>query len=82
MNPSAGEYVRGAVHTNSTEGIRSPFKHGYCAIYRWMTAKHLHRYLNEFTGRARICSMDTMNQMRHVVWRMIGKTIACKRPTE
>jgi transposase-like protein len=48
---SAGEYVRGDVHTNSAEGYFSVFKRGMKGIYQHCREKHLHRYLAEFDFR-------------------------------
>jgi transposase-like protein len=48
---SAGEYVRGDVHTNSAEGFYSIFKRGMKGIYQHCAEKHLHRYLAEFDFR-------------------------------
>jgi hypothetical protein len=48
---SAGEYVRGDVHTNSVEGYFSIFKRGMKGIYQHCAEKHLHRYLAEFDFR-------------------------------
>jgi hypothetical protein len=48
---SAGEYVRGDVHTNSAEGYFSIFKRGMRGIYQHCGEKHLHRYLAEYDFR-------------------------------
>jgi transposase-like protein len=48
---SAGEYVRGEVHTNTIEGVFSIFKRGMKGIYQHCAEKHLHRYLAEFDFR-------------------------------
>jgi transposase-like protein len=48
---SAGEYVRGVVHTNTIEGVFSVFKRGMKGIYQHCAEKHLHRYLAEFDFR-------------------------------
>ena len=48
---SRGEYVRGAVHTNTVEGYFSIFKRGMRGIYQHCSEKHLHRYLAEFDFR-------------------------------
>jgi transposase-like protein len=48
---SAGEYVRGDVHTNSAEGYFSVFKRGMKGVYQHCREKHLHRYLAEFDFR-------------------------------
>jgi transposase-like protein len=48
---SAGEYVRGIVHTNTVENVFSVFKRGMKGIYQHCSEKHLHRYLAEFDFR-------------------------------
>ncbi len=48
---SAGEYVRGDVHTNSAEGYFSIFKRGMTGVYQHCAEKHLHRYLAEYDFR-------------------------------
>jgi transposase-like protein len=48
---SAGEYVRGDIHTNTIEGAFSIFKRGLKGVYQHCKEKHLHRYLAEFDFR-------------------------------
>lgn len=48
---SAGEYVRGDVHTNTIESYFSIFKRGMRGTYQHCAEKHLHRYLAEFDFR-------------------------------
>jgi transposase-like protein len=48
---SAGEYVRGSVHTNTVEGFYSVFKRGMKGVYQHCGEKHLHRYVAEFDFR-------------------------------
>lgn len=48
---TAGEYVRGDVHTNTVEGYFSIFKRGMKGIYQHCGESHLHRYLAEFDFR-------------------------------
>lgn len=48
---TAGEYVRGDVHTNSAEGYFSIFKRGMRGVYQHCAEKHLHRYLAEYDFR-------------------------------
>ena len=48
---TAGEYVRGGVHTNTIESYFSVFKRGMRGTYQHCAEKHLHRYLAEFDFR-------------------------------
>lgn len=51
VNHSAGEYVRGDVHTNTIEGVFSVFKRGMIGTYQHCGEQHLDRYLAEFDFR-------------------------------
>lgn len=51
VNHSAGEYVRGDVHTNTLEGFFSILKRGLVGVYQHVDKKHLDRYLAEFDFR-------------------------------
>lgn len=46
-----GEYVRGAVHTNTVESYFATLKRGVTGTYHRVSPAHLHRYLNEFDFR-------------------------------
>jgi transposase-like protein len=48
---SAGEYVRGKVHTNSIEGFWSLLKRGIVGTYHQVSKDYLPLYLNEFSYR-------------------------------
>jgi transposase-like protein len=48
---TAGEYVRGDVHTNTVEGYFSIFKRGMKGVYQHCGEAHLHRYVAEFDFR-------------------------------
>jgi hypothetical protein len=48
---SAGEYVVGAVHTNTIEGFWSILKRGIIGIYHNVSAKYLPLYVAEFQFR-------------------------------
>lgn len=48
---SAGEYVRGDIHSNTIESYFSVFKRGMKGVYQHCAEKHLHRYLAEFDFR-------------------------------
>lgn len=51
VNHSAGEYVRGDVHTNTLEGYFSILKRGINGVYHHVSEQHLKRYLAEFDFR-------------------------------
>jgi transposase-like protein len=68
VNHSAGEYVRGDVHTNTLEGYFSLFKRGLVGTYQHMSEQHLGRYLAEFdfrmNNRAKLGVTDTERAAR------------------
>ena len=51
VNHSAGEYKRGAAHTNSIESVWAVLKRGVHGVYHHVSPKHLARYVDEFTFR-------------------------------
>lgn len=52
VKPEEGTYKTDRnFHTNNIENFWSTFKRGYIGIYHYMSAKHLHRYTNEFGYR-------------------------------
>ena len=76
------QYVVGEVHVNEIEGFWSQFKRGYHGTFHSISPKHLHRYLDELTGRHNIRDKDTLRQMRKVVAGMIGKRLLYRELTE
>lgn len=48
---NSSEYVRGECHTNTLEGYWSLVKRGCIGIYHSWSAKHLQKYLDEFSFR-------------------------------
>ena len=72
---STGEYVRGMAHTNGMESFWSLMKRGYVGIYHKMSPNHLHRYVDEFSGRHNIRDFDTRAQMERIVRGMAGKRL-------
>ncbi len=51
VNHTAGEYVRGDVHTNSIESAWALLKRQIIGIHHWVSSKHLQRYLDEMMFR-------------------------------
>ena len=79
VNHGASEYVRyedGAkIHTNGMEGFFSLFKRGYHGTFHKLSAKHMDRYVAEFTGRNNIRDMDTLDQMADMARRFEGRRL-------
>jgi len=65
VNHSAGEYVRGEVSTNGIESVWAVMKRGINGIYHQVSAKHLDRYVDEFTFR-----LNDGNVKRHTLDRL------------
>ena len=70
---SVGEYVRDMAHTNGLESFWALLKRGYVGTYHHFSEKHLHRYINEFSGRANVRDRDTILQMILLAYGMVGK---------
>lgn len=52
VNHSKDEYVRdGYIHINSLEGYWSQLKRQIYGVHHWVSAKHLHRYIDESVFR-------------------------------
>ena len=82
INHSGGEYVRYGenddIHTNHIESFWATMKRAYIGVYHHMSHKHLHRYVNEFSGRHNIRPLDTIDQLRSIVTGMVGKRLRYK----
>lgn len=72
---SVAEYVRDMAHTNGIESFWATLKRAHKGTFHHFSAKHLQRYVNEFAGRHNIRNADTLDQMRHVVARMVGRRL-------
>ena len=78
VHHSAGEYVRGSVHTNGIESFWALFKRGYHGTYHHMSGQHLWRYLTEFGGRHNVRNADTEAQMRGLARGLVGQVLTWK----
>ena len=78
---SVGEYVNGKAHTNGIESFWSMLKRAHKGTYHKMSAKHLQRYVDEFSGRHGVREKDTITQMQDVVAGMVGKRLGYRELT-
>lgn len=78
INHSAGEYVRDMAHTNGIESFWSLLKRGYIGIYHYMSAKHLHRYVKEYSFRHNTAQFGTMDFIELTIERMADKRLTYK----
>ena len=67
---SVKEYVRGEVHTNGIESFWATLKRAHKGTFHRLSAKHLHRYVDEFVGRHNMRELDTLQQMSLIAKRM------------
>ena len=75
INHSVGEYVRDMAHTNGIESFWALLKRGHYGIYHYMSAKHLHRYIKEFSLRHNTARAGTINFIGMTIDRMVNKRL-------
>lgn len=78
VNHSVGEYVRNQAHTNGIESFWALLKRGYYGIYHHMSAKHLHRYVNEFSFRHNTANVGTMDFIEMTIEKMKNRRLTYK----
>ena len=72
---SASEYVREMAHTNGVESFWALLKRGYIGTFHHFSAKHLHRYVNEFAERQNTRDMGALDRFGHFVRLTVGKRL-------
>jgi transposase-like protein len=83
VNHSAGEYVRGDIHTNTVESYFSVFKRGMRGVYQHCSERHLHRYLAEFDFRynARVAlGVDDQQRADKALRGVVGRRLTYRLP--
>lgn len=78
VNHSVKEYVNGQAHTNGIESFWVLLKRGYYGTYHKMSPKHLHRYVDEFSGRPNIREQGTVDQMAFIAKGFVGERCAIR----
>ena len=75
VNHRIKEFVRGKAHTNGIEAFWAMLKRGHYGVFHHFSAKHTHRYVNEFVGRHSTRALDTIEQMAVAASTGIGKRL-------
>ena len=74
----AGEYVRGAVYTNTIEGVFSHFKRSIIGVYHKASDKHIERYLDMFSWRWNSRDMGEGQRVNALLKSTVGRTLTYK----
>lgn len=83
VNHSAGEYVRGPVHTNSVESVWAVLKRGLHGVYHHASPKHLDRYVQEFAWRLNEGNVQrhSLDRLASFISAIVGKRLTYKELT-
>lgn len=77
-----GEYVRGDVHINTTEGFFSQLKRSIDGTFHHVSAQHLHRYLSEFDYRYNTRKWKDGERTVKAIQLTSGKRLMYRDPVE
>lgn len=78
INHSVGEYVRDQAHTNGIESFWALLKRAHYGIFHYISAKHLSRYVDEFSFRHNVSKSGTMEFINATVEKIEGKRLTYK----
>lgn len=79
LNHKVGEFIRDMAHTNGIESFWALLKRGHYGVYHYMSAKHLHRYVKEFSFRHNTAQLGTMPFINMTIDRMAQKRLTYGR---
>jgi transposase-like protein len=85
VNHSAGEYVRGAISTNTVESYFAILKRGLIGTYHHVSPEHLRRYVGEFDFRYNNRSalgVEDKERADIVLKNIAGKRLTYRRTNE
>lgn len=77
---SAGEYVRGPIHTNTIENFFSILKRGLVGTYQHVGAQHLKRYIGEFDFRYNTRKLVDKERADMALKGIAGKRLTYRQP--
>jgi len=80
VNHGSGEYVNGAIHTNTAEGFFSILKRGINGVYHHVSEQHLDRYLAEFGFRYDNRKVDDAVRVDVALGQIEGKRLMFQEP--
>ena len=81
VNHTVGEYVRQQAHTNGIESFWALLKRGHYGVYHYMSGKHLHRYVSEFSNRHNTAAYGTMQFIDQTLTNMKNRRLTYKELT-
>lgn len=81
VNHGAGEYVKGMASTNGVESFWALLKRAYMGTFHKISAKHLHRYISEFSTRQNMLGMKMLESFSHTIRLMVDKRLTYEELT-
>ncbi len=75
VNHSVGEYVRGRAHTQGIDSFWSMLKRAHKGTFHKISAKHLNRYVTEFSGHHNDREHDTLAIMGRITAGLSGNRL-------
>lgn len=81
VNHSAKEFVNGMAYTNGIESVWAVLKRGYVGTFHSFSAKHLQKYVDEFSFRLNEgkCAVKSMDRIDSMLDKTVGKRLTYKR---